>query len=547
MKKRNVISLVMLASCIALVACGNKESKGEEVVSQIGKVSPDPRAAYEETLTATMIIEDPFGKVKSPYTDTAWGKAYKEDLNMNVDVKAVIASSNYTERLNTLIASDDLPDFFKVPSNMLEQLIEDEMLEDITDIYDEYASDRIKTYSEANGKRALLGSMVDGKMYGVPIAGNEQASRNVIMMRKDWLDKLDLEVPETIDDVWEVAEAFKENKLGGANTIGIPMDKSLGQVNAIVSAYGANKGIYTVTDDGKLEYSSTSPEMKKALEVINEKFEDGIIDPEFIAKDGDKVNEDLKAGKAGIWFSGTGANAGVIEPVLTSTPEAEFVAVPIRKSDGTVANQEMPTSAGSFWVVKKGAKNPEALLKLMNYTIDKWDSLRTLEEFATYNYNTPTGQEGFHGFPIGGIPEATLRWPVQLKHYKETGEYSDDVDPEEETKIQNVIKYEEEGTGTPTQLINAWETSPVGPGVALGEYAAGDHYAYNYNQGFGSPTMKVKQSILDKIELDNFMGIITGNQPIETFDKYVVEWKENGGDQIVQELNEWFAANPNLH
>lgn len=543
MKKRSVLVCLLLLGSIVLAACGGSQSKEEEPASN---VSAEPGAPYKESITTTMVISDPFGKVKTPFTDTAWGKAYQDELNVVVDVKAVIASSSYPERLNTLIASDDLPDMFKVPNNMLEQLIEDDMLADLTTVYQDFASDRLKTFTEANGKRALEGSMVEGKMYGVPIAGNEQASRTVVMIRKDWLDKLKLDVPESIDDVWEIAEAFQKNKLGGENTIGIPMDKTLSQVGAIASAYGAHRNIYEVNGKGELQYSSIQPEMKKALKVINEKFEDGVIDMEFIAKDNEKVNEELKGNKAGIWFSGTGANAGVIEPVLTSNPEAKFIAVPIQMSDGTVASQEMPTTAGDFWVVKKGAKNPEALFKLLNFTLEKWDSLVTLDEFSTYNYNSPTGQEGFHGFPIGGIPEATLRWPVQRKHYEETGEYSDDVDPEEETKIQNALKFAKEGKGSALEMLNEWETSPTGPGVALGKYAEGDHYAYNYNQGFGSPTMKIKQSILEKIELDNFMNIITGNQPIDSFDNYVKEWKKNGGDQVVEELNTWFEANPNL-
>ncbi len=549
MKKRSLFSGFLFLGCfgILLTGCtnGNADRK-EEGAAVAANVDPAPDVPYEETITTTMIISDPFGKVKTPFTDTDWGQAYKEDINVVLDVKAAIGSASYSERLNTLIASDDLPDIFPVPNTMLEQLIEDDMLADITDVYGEFASDRLRTYTEANEMKALKGSMVDGKIYGIPIAGNEQASRTVVMIRKDWLDKLNLETPESIDDVWAVAKAFKDNKMGGANTIGIPMDKSLSQVGAIASAYGAHRNVYELDNEGGLQYSSTQPEMKKALEEINNKFDEGLIDPEFIAKDGEKVNEELKAGKAGIWFSGTGANSGVIEPMFMSNPEAEFIAVPIYKSDGSIADQEMPTSAGTFWVVKKGADNPEALFKLMNYTLQKWDSLRTLDDFATYNYNNPTGQEGFTGFPIGGIPEATLRWPVQRKHFEETGEYSDDVDPEEETKIQNALKFAKEGQGNHTEMINDWETSATGPGVALGKYADGNHYVYNYNQGFGSPTMKVKQSILEKIEMDSFMNIITGNQPIESFDTYVNEWEKNGGSQIVAELNEWFKDNKDL-
>ena len=54
--------------------------------------------------------------------------------------------------------------------------------------------------------------------------------------------------------------------------------------------------------------------------------------------------------------------------------------------------------------------------------------------------------------------------------------------------------------------------------------------------------MVEKQAYLDKLELEYFTGIIMGTRPIEDFDKYVEEWKANGGDQITAEVNEWYAS-----
>ena len=57
-----------------------------------------------------------------------------------------------------------------------------------------------------------------------------------------------------------------------------------------------------------------------------------------------------------------------------------------------------------------------------------------------------------------------------------------------------------------------------------------------------STPMVEKQAYLDKMELECFTGIVMGTRPIEDFDKYVEEWKANGGDQITAEVNEWYAS-----
>lgn len=57
----------------------------------------------------------------------------------------------------------------------------------------------------------------DGEIYNLAevfIEGNEVAPKSLII-RKDWLDKLNLEIPETIDDWYTVMKAFKEQDPNG--------------------------------------------------------------------------------------------------------------------------------------------------------------------------------------------------------------------------------------------------------------------------------------------------------------------------------------------
>jgi len=60
-----------------------------------------------------------------------------------------------------------------------------------------------------------------------------------------------------------------------------------------------------------------------------------------------------------------------------------------------------------------------------------------------------------------------------------------------------------------------------------------------YSEFYGiTPTMEQKMTNLDKLEVDSFIKIITGEKPLDYFDEFVAQWKKLGGDQITKEVNE---------
>ncbi len=64
----------------------------------------------------------------------------------------------------------------------------------------------------------------------------------------------------------------------------------------------------------------------------------------------------------------------------------------------------------------------------------------------------------------------------------------------------------------------------------------------NYFTGAATPTMVSKWNLLRQSEMETFNKIIYGKLPIDAFDQFVANWKSNGGDQITQEVNEWFKS-----
>lgn len=54
--------------------------------------------------------------------------------------------------------------------------------------------------------------------------------------------------------------------------------------------------------------------------------------------------------------------------------------------------------------------------------------------------------------------------------------------------------------------------------------------------------MITKQGELDKLRDNTFISMIMGETPIDEFDTFVEQWKAQGGEDITNEVNEWYQS-----
>lgn len=73
------------------------------------------------------------------------------------------------------------------------------------------------------------------------------------------------------------------------------------------------------------------------------------------------------------------------------------------------------------------------------------------------------------------------------------------------------------------------------------QYIKNDQFIQEKFVGAPTPTMVERKTTLEKQQNEMFVKIILGD-PIDKFDQFVKDWKKLGGDQITQEVNEWYAA-----
>ncbi|WP_181408061.1 ABC transporter substrate-binding protein [Pararhizobium mangrovi] len=207
----------------------------------------------------------------------------------NVHITFQAPSVDYGEGLVSVIRQNmagDPPDVFMVGSHLLPNLVTRGIVQPLDDVMQGKDMEKLG-YTE----NVLKLGQVNGKQYGLPWTD----STTVMFYNKDLVKKAGGD-PDNMPTTWDgtIALAKKINALG-SDTHGIYY--TLGDDDWMVQNLLATNGIYPVTKDGKIAFSTDKG--KKAIEVFQRLIQDAGQQP--IA---DKAaRQEMYAGKLGIYFN----------------------------------------------------------------------------------------------------------------------------------------------------------------------------------------------------------------------------------------------------
>ena len=148
------------------------------------------------------------------YENNAYTRYLKEKLNIqNKDVFEV-PDEEYDSFVSMAMATGNLPDVMLVRSHEeLEELVKKDLIADLSEVYENCASKTIKEIYQSYDKSLLSGVRFEGKLMALPET-NIDDGPNLFWVRKDWMDKLGLQEPKTMQDVEEIVTAFVKKNPG---------------------------------------------------------------------------------------------------------------------------------------------------------------------------------------------------------------------------------------------------------------------------------------------------------------------------------------------
>lgn len=567
--KRNMaflLSVVLLG--LSVTACTSstestnnlKASSNVESSSAGPELSGDDLAFYkfpEPVDVHIGMVVDPTDKTL-PEGDSVSNNQYtrylKEKYNINVIIDWTAAIGNdFKQKVSLTIASGKLPDGMVVDDrSYMTKAASSGLLYDITDLFQQYQSSQVKEIMESTEGRAMENASYDGKMVAIPNITVDTDGVHVLWVRKDWLDKLQLPVPKTVADIEKTAQAFIDNKLGGDNTIGIAgpskntfpystflvSSNNMGGFDPIFGAMDAYPGYWLDNGDGSVTYGTLTENTKKTLALLADWYKKGLIDPEVGTRD--NVGDPINANQAGIffgpWWNGGYGNGDSFK----NDPTANWQAYPVY-SDDSKWNVHMKTTGSTYTIISKNAK-PDVVkaILIMNNAL--------VRDEATFDVTV-----NMQWYPLRNVMaaanETEYEYTELMKVLKGETKPEDYNQPNslyklmyaDAQKVQDVIKPPYDDLN-----ISNFNTANFGDFQRMYSIMIGDRpfttvpidkkvYSVTYTQ---TPTMETKWANLKKMEDETVLKIILGQASIDTFDKFVSDWKAQGGDEITAEVAE---------
>lgn len=549
-RKAKATAVLTMVGMLMLSACGSNNSGNNNL--------PDPEnqpgASSAPSVDITAKYDPPIDVTAWRYTessykyengdtieDNIYTKAYLNDLGINLKYTWTVPIEQFEQKMNVTIASGDLPDVMWLTNKQLTDLADNDMLYDLTDVYEQFASPLAKEILQQDQK-AFDTAKINDRLMAIPKTASAVDGLQILHIRTDWMDKLKLSEPKTMEDVVNIARAFVTQDPDGnnkADTIGIGFTKSFLTDNHFGAAgYFAGFHAYTqkwVKDDsGNMVYGSVQPEIREGLQLLQEMYKEGLIDQEFGVKDRAKVTESVVSGKLGMFYGGMSSPGAVIQDNATNDPNAEWKAFTIVSADEVKAAPMGKVPVQLYYAVSKKSKNPEAIIKMLNFSMEGFAPDAPADTgFGVSESGVPVYLYNFIG------PEPAMKNLNAHHNVLKALEANDSssLTTEEKSYYDRIVDHrsgnraewgQDRIFGTPSSFD------------VIDQYVQEDNYLLDGYYGGSTPTMVEKMASLQQMEEEVFTKVIMG-QSLDTFDKFVDDWNKLGGEQITKEVNEWAA------
>ena len=547
MKIKRMGAVFFLVVCV-FCGCGkheishekNGQNVSEEYRRAMEKAETTPYGAYPELVTYTLAQISGANNSNLPegdtYEDNAYTRYLRKMLNIQNDTVYMDTEERYSELVNILVKDQNLPDIMVVTDReILKELVENDLVEDLTEVFEKCTSSRIKEMYESYGDALLNSGKFNGRLMAVPETVIDHGP-NLLWLRKDWMEELGLEEPETLEDAFEIIDAFVQNRMGtedGETPVGLACDTNLVgttsssySVDPVFDSFGANPQRW-ISQDGEIVYGSLTEETKEALDYLHKLYDRRILDRNFALRAPNNLRDLVVNGKCGAFFGLWWTPNNPLMESYEKNSEADWE--PYYLQELADKNVYESFRDNKYVVVRKGYEHPEIVMKiisvLFDYTRYEAEDAREVNEYFALNvdptarplvinvdYNEATYQvtENIEAALNGNYPEGNLT-AIEQSYSQACSSYLSGND------------YTAEDWAAYKSRISA-------VGLLVDKYYTPAVRSYLDDAGGEIP-----QS-LRQFETRTFIQIIMGEKPVSYFETFVEQWYQQGGYELTQQI-----------
>jgi len=356
----------------------------------------------------------------------------------------------------------------------------------------------------------------DGNIYAIPIGVT--SGEYINMYRKDWLDKLGLGIPTTIEEYAVVADAVSNKDPDGNNVkdtyaFGSHLGINMRQFAHIFGPFGVQYDQW-IDVNGSIAYSNVQPQMKEALKFANRMYSIGALDPEFITDSQSRVKDKVVKGLYGaqcykIYIFDTNNMSNYYEPFKQNVPNGQWVEGPqlIGPNGNAGKFSLLPGRGWSKTCISKDTKVLDACLRFVNYMASKEGQMLTNYGIEGTHYTMDNDVVKSMVDDVGSKNAGLLLWSEFITDslYKHTSS---------EFQRVSALVYEMSETNRPIDPIEGKPEAVQKYKNALEEWTKA----------------QIAKMVVGEIVIDG------------GFENYVEEWNKRGGKEMTDGYNALYKA-----
>lgn len=532
---KKVVALMVAAMMIFVIGCSSNNSGGNN-----GNATPPANSSGnnedapaeeepEEVVTIRVSLWDrgtaPEGQKITDTIMTRWINEQVKDLNIQVEF-VPLPRAEEEEKLNTWMAAGSAPDVVLTYSpDVFVKFASQGGLAPLDESIEKFGQDIM-----VNNKVAMEGAGVyDGVRYAV-MARKPNENGPAMKIRQDWLDAVGMEKPTTVDELYEVLKAFKEQNPGGVDNVvpwSVPSLDHLihfgPSLGFGIDMAGPGTTLYMASGniiDNKFVSHVATPEGREYFKWLNKLYKEELIPKEFITDvNNEKFTENITSGRSGFFEDNKGAWNWDTTMKDMEGVNWEFVP-PLVAPDG-----EQQVSIGYpfgmfIMVPKTSADKTDAVVKYLDWMSDEEVSL-TLQQ----------GFEGEHYEVVDGI-----RMPIDVdKNKADYGWYAADIAimslgvPNYSSEVA-LVQYAPQGEDFAQDVVEHRE-------------AMKEHGVYQPLLTNERPWAEKNASTMDAMLLEELSKVIISGNFDADYDAMLSKWKQMGGETYDAEITEGLKVN----
>ncbi|MHA6533505.1 type 2 periplasmic-binding domain-containing protein [Paenibacillus sp. BAC0078] len=380
--KKSITLLTLVALAVSLTACGDKKTSENLPDSKI-EVTKDTPSWKNDKAKADLNWYINFDWFAQTWGNDVATKYITEDTGVNITY-----SSGGDDKLNTMMASGDLPDIITIRGDS--PFVKDAAkfatpLDVLAEKYDPYFLDKA-----AKPETLKFFTQDDGHIYGYPNFSNTKTDyekggvygNSAFLVRKDIYEQLgkpDMTTPEGFTSALEAAQKLAVKDEQGKTVIPLGMTNFLKEnvdPTGIFSKTLADFiGVPVLTKDGKYYDRYTDADYQKWVKVIVHARQKELTDRDMITMTGDDKNARLTNGSYFAYFAADlNGDPDSLSVWAKEHPDKEYIAV--NGPSSTVGNKTaLPGTSIEGWTqtfITKNAKDPQKAMELLTYLVSEY-------------------------------------------------------------------------------------------------------------------------------------------------------------------------------